>query len=116
MIPSALLSAVHLLTLALGLGAVVARGRALRGPLDAGGLRQLFLADNLWGLAALLWLSTGLLRAFGGFEKGSAFYLHNRMFLLKMALFLGVFALELRPMVTFIRWRLALKRGLAIDS
>ena len=34
MVVSALLSAIHVLTLALGLGAVFARGRALAAPLD----------------------------------------------------------------------------------
>lgn len=116
MLSSALVSSLHLLTLALGLGAVVARGRALRGVLDAAGLKRLFVADNLWGAAALLWIVTGLLRAFGGLEKGTPYYLHNHMFLLKMALFLGILALEVWPMVTFIRWRLAQRRGDTIDT
>ena len=34
MIAAALLSAIHMLTLALGLGGIVARGRALASPLD----------------------------------------------------------------------------------
>ncbi|HET7343276.1 MAG TPA: DUF2214 family protein, partial [Methylomirabilota bacterium] len=61
---SAIVSALHLYALALGLPAVFLRGRALRGRLDAAGLRRLFAADNVWGVAALLWLVTGLLRAF----------------------------------------------------
>ena len=70
---SALLSSLHLLALALGLPSVVVRG--LRGPLDAAGLGGLFVAGTAWDLAALLWLATGLLPAFGGLEKGSQFYL-----------------------------------------
>jgi putative membrane protein len=115
MVSSAVLSSLHLLTLALGLGAVVARGRALRSVLDGAGLKALFLADNLWGIAAVMWIATGLLRAFGGFEKGTPYYLHNHMFHLKMGLFLLVFLLEIWPMATFIRWRIAQKRGKAID-
>jgi putative membrane protein len=64
---------VHLLALGIGLGAVWARERALRGPLDAAGLRQAFYADSWWGIAALLWIGTGLVRAFAGLEKGSAY-------------------------------------------
>ncbi len=67
---SALVSALHLLALALGLPGMVLRGRALRGPLDAAGLGRRFAADSAWGLAALLWLGTSLWRAFGGLEKG----------------------------------------------
>ncbi len=64
---AALFSALHLLTLALGLGGVWARGRALR----RGDLPAAFAADAAWGIAALLWLATGLARAFGGLEKGT---------------------------------------------
>jgi putative membrane protein len=113
---SAIVSSLHLLALALGLPAVFLRGRALGGPLDADGLRRLLAADNLWGIAAVLWIVTGLLRAFGGLEKGADFYLHSPLFWTKMALFLVVLLLEIRPMATFIRWRIRLGRGEAIDT
>lgn len=112
---SAVVSSLHLLALALGLPAVFLRGRALRGSLDAEGLRRLLAADNVWGLAALLWVATGLLRAFAGLEKGSEFYLQSRLFWVKMALFVVVLLLEIRPMVTFIGWRARLRRGEPID-
>jgi putative membrane protein len=114
----ALLSALHVLGLGIGLGSVVARGRALR--TVAGGDRsavpRVLAADNLWGFAALLWLATGLLRVFGGIEKSADFYLHNGFFWVKMALFAGILLLELRPMVTFLRWRTARARGREIDT
>ena len=113
---SAVVSSLHLLALALGLPAVFLRGRALKGPLDAEGLRRLLAADNVWGIAALLWIVTGLLRAFGGLEKGTDFYLRSPHFWTKMALFLVVLLLEIRPMATFIRWRIRLGRGEAIDT
>lgn len=113
---SAVVSSLHLLALALGLPAVFLRGRALKGSLDAEGLRRLLAADNVWGIAALLWIVTGLLRAFGGLEKGADFYLRSPLFWTKMALFLVVLLLEIRPMATFIRWRIRLGRGEAIDT
>jgi putative membrane protein len=113
---SAIVSALHLLALAIGLPAVYLRGRALKGPLDADGFRRLFGADTLWGITALLWLATGLLRAFGGLEKGTAFYLASRLFWTKMALFGLVVLLEIAPMLAFIRWRIQLKRGRAPDT
>lgn len=109
------LASLHLLALGIGLGAIYTRARAFRGPLAPPDLARLFLADNLWGLAAGMWLVTGLFRAFGGLEKGSAYYLHNHFFLTKMACFLVIFLLELKPMVTLIRWRRQLRRGEAID-
>lgn len=111
---AAVLSALHVLALGIGLGAVFARGRFLRalrsGP-DPRALSGLFTADTLWGIAAGVWLVTGLLRAFGRVEKAPEFYLRNGFFWLKMALFLTVVALEIWPMATFIRWRIARRRG-----
>lgn len=113
---SAVVSSLHVLALAIGLPSVWWRGRVLKGRLDAEGLRQLFVADSLWGIAALLWIVTGLLRAFGGLEKGTEFYLHSPLFWVKMALFAGVLMLEIWPMLTFIRWRGQLRRGQAPDT
>ena len=106
MVVPALLSAIHLLTLALGLGAVVARGRALAGPLDEPGWKRLLAADNLWGLAALLWITSGLARVFLG-GKSPEFYWRSGAFWLKLGLFAMVFVLETAPMATFIRVRQA---------
>lgn len=110
MVIAALLSAVHLLTLALGLGAIFARGRALSGPLDEEGWRRLLAADTAWGVAALLWIASGLARVFYG-GKTPAFYWHNGFFWIKMSLFALVFVLEIGPMMTFIRVRAARRRG-----
>ena len=110
MVISALLSAIHLLTLALGLGAVFARGRALARPLDDAGWRRLLAADNAWGIAAGLWIASGLARVFFG-GKETSFYWRNGFFWLKLALFGLVFLLELAPMTTFIRVRAARRRG-----
>ena len=109
MIVRASFSALYVLALALGLGAVYARGLRLRdlrsAPTDAAVLARLFRADSIWGVAAILWIVTGLVRAFGRLEKQPDFYLRNGFFWVKMALFALVFALEIRPMMTFIRWR-----------
>jgi putative membrane protein len=113
---SAVVAALHYLALGLGLPAVFLRGRALRGPLDRAGLGRVLAADTAWGLAAALWLGTGLLRAFGGLEKGSGFYLRNPLFHVKMALFLAVVALEIWPMVTLARWRRQHRRGAPVDT
>jgi putative membrane protein len=111
-----LLAWAHLLGLGIGLGAVWARGRAFREPLDAAGLKRVFAWDAWWGAAAGIWVVTGLARAFGPIEKGSDYYLHNGWFLAKMALFLVILALEIVPMTTLIRWRIAVKRGTPIDT
>ena len=113
---SAIVASLHYLALAIGLPAVLLRGRALKGPLDDAGFRRLFTADTMWGVAAALWIATGLLRAFGGLEKGSAFYLQSQLFYVKMGLFLTVVALEIWPMLTFMAWRAARRRGERVDT
>ena len=95
MIAAPVLSALHVLALGIGLGSVFMRGRYLRalrdGP-DPRALDRLFAADSLWGIAALLWLATGLTRAFGHIERAPDFYLRNGIFWVKMTLFATVFA------------------------
>jgi len=113
---SAIVSALHVLALTIGLPSVFIRGRALKGPLDAEHLGRVLAADTLWGVAALLWIATGLLRAFGGLEKGTQFYVHSTLFWVKLTLFVAILALEVWPMVTFIRWRIQRRRGQALDT
>jgi putative membrane protein len=114
---AAILSALHVLSLGIGLGAVFARGRAFRAIAREGGgaVRSAFLPDALWGISALLWILTGTGRLFGGVEKGIDFYLYNGFFWLKMGLFAAVFALEIAPMATLLRWRAAVKHGELVD-
>lgn len=116
MIWSALASALHLLALAGGVACVFLRADALGRPLDEQGLRRVFAIDNLYGLVALAWIGSGVWRAFGTVEKGSAYYLHNHLFWGKLLL-LGIFlAVEAVPMVTFIRWRIQVGRGQTPDT
>ena len=65
----------------------------------------------MWGVAALLWVTTGLWRLLAGTEKPTQYYLGNHAFWTKMALFIVILALEIRPMITLIRWRIALAKG-----
>lgn len=111
-----IVAAVHLVALGIGLGAVVVRATALRSEPGGRDLRRVFAADSLWGLAALLWIGTGVARAFGGLEKGTAYYMTNSWFHFKMGCLLLILLLEILPMITLIRWRSAARRGDAIDT
>src|SRR5437870_8833456 len=113
---AAIVAALQFLALGIGLPSIYLRGRALKGRLNAEGLRRLFAADTAWGVAAALWLATGLLRAFAGLEKGSAFYLASALFWTKMTLFVLVVLLEIHPMLTLIRWRVARRRAQTPDT
>ncbi|WP_353188932.1 DUF2214 family protein [Pseudomonas sp.] len=112
-----ILAAVHLFAFALAFWAVLTRGTAFS-QLSAGTgeLKRVLLADNLWGLSALTLLITGAMRAFGGYEKASDYYLHQPLFHLKMTLFLLILLMELAPMITLIKWRIASSRGVAPEA
>jgi len=112
---SYLLATIHILTFGIGFYAIWTRANALKKLKDVSDLNEVFKADNFWGLAALLWISTGLWRAFGGLEKGSDYYLHSKTFIAKMALFLLVFLIEIKPMVTLIKWRTKKRKNETID-
>ena len=105
------LAALHLIALGLGLGAVIARGTALREAPSNAALRRAFRSDSIWGLAALLWISTGVWRLMAGLEKSPGFYFTNPVFHAKMGLFLLILVLELWPMFTLFRWRRAFSAG-----
>jgi putative membrane protein len=100
------LAIIHLLALGIGLGAVFARGRALgERPLDRGSARRAFAADGWWGLAAVLWIGSGLWRLLAGTEKATSYYVANHIFFAKMGFFAAILLLELWPAITLVRWR-----------
>lgn len=112
-----ILAAVHLLVVVLGFWAVLVRGTNFRRlATGVGEVRSVLIADNIWGISALVLLVTGGMRAFGGFEKGADYYLQQPLFHLKMTLFVLILLLEVAPMVTLVKWRIALARGAAIEA
>ncbi|HSE44051.1 MAG TPA: DUF2214 family protein [Gemmatimonadales bacterium] len=111
-----LLASIHLLAFGIGLGAIYVRARSLQAAANPATVRRVLRADTWWGVAALLWLATGIPRLFLGLEKPTAYYLANHVLWLKMALFLLVLLLEMGPMMTFIGWRRALRRGATPDT
>ncbi|MGU7779527.1 DUF2214 family protein [Burkholderia sp. PU8-34] len=108
-----LLAAIHLSAFGVAFAAVASRNRALRrvvATAQAADLPGVFKADAAWGLSALVLIATGLVRAFGGFEKGSAYYLHAPLFHLKMTALVLILLLEIVPMLGLISWRVAARQ------
>jgi putative membrane protein len=110
------LAALHLIALGLGVGAVRQRAMALREDPTVASLRRAFRADTQWGMAAALWISTGLWRLLAGTEKPTGYYLGNHFFMAKMGLLLLILSLELSPMITLIKWRRAIREGGAPEA
>jgi murein DD-endopeptidase MepM/ murein hydrolase activator NlpD len=104
-----LLAWLHLLALAIGVGGVWSRARALRhslrDPADQWALRRAYAGDMWWVTALGLWIATGLWRLLGGTEKSFTWYFGDRDFALKMALVVAIVALEVWPRKTLAQWR-----------
>ncbi|QNB11840.1 DUF2214 family protein [Paraburkholderia tropica] len=106
-----LLAAIHLLAFGFALASIVRRSRGLRRCTSTEGLPAIFSADNGWGGSALVLIVTGAMRAFGGFEKGADYYLHEPLFHVKMGVLVLILLLEIAPMMALLRWRNAVKNG-----
>lgn len=105
------LAVVHLVGMAVAVGSVYSRARALNDLRDRDSLRRGFVADNWWGISFGILVATGLWRALASLEKTSSYYWSNHVFYAKMGLLAAILLLEIWPMVTLIRWRAAAGRG-----
>lgn len=106
-----LLAAIHLLAFGFALASILRRTRGLRRCTSTEDLPMIFRADNGWGGSAVVLILTGVARAFGGFEKGADYYLHEPLFHVKMAALVLILLLEIVPMRALVRWRSAVGRG-----
>lgn len=78
--------------------------------LQPGHVRLLAQVDLAYLGAAVAALATGVVRLLW-FAKGSAFYLHNPVFHLKIALFIAVGLISIPPTLQFMRWNRSLREG-----
>ncbi|MCB0327397.1 MAG: DUF2214 family protein [Bdellovibrionales bacterium] len=85
-----LLASIHYIAFGLGLWAIFERGRCFKrlkkSPSESESLQKALFYDNLWAIAAILIIGTGLVKAFGHIEKPSEFYLKNGLFHAKLTL------------------------------
>jgi putative membrane protein len=102
----AILAYLHYAAILAVAGFLVAEAMLLRGDLGARDVAALARTDVWYFSMAGLALATGLLRLFFG-AKGAGFYAGNPAFWVKMALFLAVGVLSIKPTLAFIRWRRA---------
>jgi len=112
---SYIIAVLHILTFGIGFYGIWTRANALKKLKDVSGLDDVFKSDNFWGIAALLWVITGLWRAFGGLEKGSDYYVHSSAFRTKMTLFVLLIIIEIKPMITLIKWRIKKRKQEPVD-
>ena len=99
-----LLAYLHYLAIVLIAGFLVAEMVVCRPTLSAEHVRLLPRLDIVFFTGALLALATGLLRLFY-YAKGVGFYLPNSFFIVKMALYVVIAILSIKPTAAFLRWR-----------
>ena len=83
--------------------------------LNAAVVERLGKIDMVYGISAGLVLLTGLARVFLG-SKGAAWYAHNPLLYLKLAMFLAIGLISITPTLMFVRWRRALRASGALPD
>jgi len=83
--------------------------------LNAAVVERLGKIDMVYGISAGLVLLTGLARVFLG-SKGAAWYAHNPLLYLKLAMFLVIGLISIKPTLMFVRWRRALRANGALPD
>ena len=78
-------------------------------------VERLASIDRVYGIAAGAVLLTGLARTWWG-VKGTAWYWGNGLLHLKLALFIAVGLLSIKPTLMFIRWRRQLRASGAMPE
>jgi putative membrane protein len=117
MIASAIVAALHFLSI-LALGAsLVSEHLLFRPDLSSKEVNKLARVDLVYGISAISVLVTGLLRWFY-FDKTPAYYLRHPMFHLKLTLFVVMGVLSIYPTIQFLKWRRASQSqpAIALDS
>ena len=106
----ALLAYVHYAAMVLIAVSLFVQYRTCRIGVTTAGVQLLARVDFLYMVAAILALASGVVRLVW-FAKGPAFYLHNPVFYIKMALFIAVGLLSISPTLQFMKWTRALQSG-----
>ena len=99
-----LVAYLHYLSIILTGGFLVAELVTCRAGMTAEQARRLAIIDIVFFASALAALATGLLRLFF-YAKGVGFYTGNPAFWAKMALYVIIAALSIKPTRTFTRWK-----------
>src|SRR5215470_14270990 len=99
-----LIAYLHYLSIILLAGFLVGELVMCRAGMTIDQARRLAGIDAVFFAAALAALATGLLRLFF-YAKGVGFYTGNPVFWAKMALYVIIAAISIRPTRTFLRWK-----------
>jgi len=86
------------------MGSLIAQHLFMKPVLIKQNIKTIATIDLIYGIAALVVLSTGLLRWFV-YGKGSDYYLSNPLFHIKITLFVIIVIISVFPTLRILKWR-----------
>jgi len=92
------------------MGSLITEHIILKPNLAKDQIKQLAVTDLIYGIAAIIVLTTGLLRWFL-YGKGFDFYMSNPLFHIKLTLFIIMAIISIFPTRKFLKWRKQIKNG-----
>jgi len=100
-----LLRYIHFISIFVIVATLVSEYLLLKKLMSRAEISRLATIDAVYGIAALTLLIAGLTLWLGSFSKPAVYYTHNWIFHTKLALFLTVGLLSIRPTIFFIKQR-----------
>ncbi len=110
MLTTAIITYFHFVSIILLFVSLTAEKLLFKPSVDQKAAKKIMVFDSLYGIAALLLMTTGFLKFFL-YGKGSSYYLHNYLMWIKLGLFTVVGLLSIYPTVYFLKWRKIIKAG-----
>lgn len=92
------------------MGSLISEHLILKPSISKEQIKSLATIDLIYGLSAIVVLTTGLLRWFV-YGKGYDFYMGTPLFHIKLTLFIVLGILSIFPTIKILKWRKQIKRG-----
>ncbi|MBN2174622.1 MAG: DUF2214 family protein [Bacteroidales bacterium] len=107
---SILVPYLHFIGIMTLMGSLIAEHLLLKPNIGRQQIRTLVSVDLIYGISAIVVLTTGLLRWFV-YGKGSDYYLSNPFFHTKLTLFVIMGILSIFPTIQFLKWKKQVNAG-----
>jgi putative membrane protein len=104
----------HFIGIMVLMGSLISEHLMLKPKMTTDQIKTLAITDLIYGLSAIIVLTTGLLRWFM-FGKGSDYYLSNPFFHTKLTLFVLLGILSIFPTLKILKWRRQANSGQETD-
>lgn len=92
------------------MGSLISEHLILKPSISKQQIKSLATIDLIYGLSAIVVLTTGLLRWFV-YGKGYDFYMSTPLFHIKLTLFIVLGILSIFPTIKILKWKKQIKRG-----